>query len=94
LRRRERYADPVAARPKSSRARGIARRSQDADSVEYELPAHVHLPSDYVGAVRLAGLTLEQLAEPLVDDALAARLPRMAKHRGHPLAILLQARKA
>jgi len=66
----------------------------DADSVEYELPAHVHLPSDYVGAVRLAGLALEHMAEPLVDDAVVAQVPRMAKHRGHPRAIILKATKA
>lgn len=61
--------------------------------VEYELPAHVHLVSDYLDGLAAADLRLEALAEPVVDDALVALLPRMAKHRGHPLAIVLRARK-
>jgi SAM-dependent methyltransferase len=61
------------------------------DGVEYELPSHVHLVSDYVAAIRAAGLTLGELLEPIVDDALVAALPNFAKHRGHPLAVIFAA---
>ncbi len=62
--------------------------------VEYELPSHVHLVSDYLRALRGAGLALDQLVEPIVDDALIATYPRFEKHRGHPLAIVLAATRA
>jgi 2-polyprenyl-3-methyl-5-hydroxy-6-metoxy-1,4-benzoquinol methylase len=74
--------------------KGVPPHFLHADGVEYELPAHVHLPSDYLRALRLSGLALEEFLEPLVDAALVARLPNFAKHEGHPLAILLRARRA
>jgi hypothetical protein len=55
------------------------------------MPSHVHLVSDYVRAVRNAGLVLEELLEPIVDDALVAALPNFVKHRGHPLAVIFRA---
>jgi len=61
------------------------------DAVEYELPAHVHLPSDYLRALRGASLSLVDMHEPLVDDAVVARLPNMAKHLGHPISVIFKA---
>lgn len=63
--------------------------ASDAE-LEYEMPAHVHLPSEYVAAFRKAGLELGHFAEPIVDDAVCARFPHMAKHRDLPLAIVLE----
>jgi len=65
----------------------------DGEEREYELPSFVHLPSDYVTAVLDLGMDLTHLVEPVVDDALVARLPGMQKHHGMPLAIVLRAVK-
>ncbi len=62
-------------------------------TIEYGMPGHVHLVSDYVRAVRAARLELEELVEPIVDDALIAVQPNFHKHRGHPLAVIFKARK-
>lgn len=64
------------------------------EGVEYEMPAWVHLPADYVTAVLRLGMKLTALVEPVVDDELLRKLPGMAKHTGWPLAILLRAEKA
>lgn len=58
---------------------------------EYELPSHVHMVSDYVRAVKAAGLSLTDISEPLVDDEIVRRVPNMDKHRGLPIAIVLRA---
>lgn len=73
--------------------KGVPPHFAHADGVEYEMPAHVHLVSDYVRAIRAAGLELEELLEPIVDDALIAALPNFHKHRGHPLAVIFAARR-
>lgn len=73
--------------------KGVPPHFKHADAVEYEMPAHVHLVSDYVRAVKAAGLELEELVEPIVDDAIIAKLPNYEKHRGHPLAVIARARK-
>ncbi len=73
--------------------RGIPAHFKHVDAVEYEMPSHVHLVSDYVRAVKQAGLVLEDLVEPVVDDALIAALPNFHKHRGHPLAVIFKASK-
>ncbi len=73
--------------------KGVPPHFKHADAVEYEMPAHVHLVSDYVRAVKAAGLELAELLEPIVDDAIIAALPNYEKHRGHPLAVIFQARK-
>ena len=59
-------------------------------SLEYEMPAHVHLPSEYVDAFRKAGFEIGLFSEPIVDDAVCARYANMGKHRGLPLAIVLE----
>jgi SAM-dependent methyltransferase len=74
--------------------KGVPPHFPHADGLEYEMPAHVHLVSDYVHAIRAAGLELEQLLEPLVDDALIAVQPNFHKHRGYPLAVIFSARKS
>ncbi|MBA2541291.1 MAG: class I SAM-dependent methyltransferase [Deltaproteobacteria bacterium] len=73
--------------------KGVPPHFAHADGVEYEMPAHVHLVSDYVRAIRAAGLELEELLEPIVDDALVAVQPNFHKHRGYPLAVIISARK-
>lgn len=64
--------------------------SREDAALEYEMPAHVHLPSEYVAALRKAGFELGHFSEPIVDDAICARYPNMGKHRGLPLAIVLE----
>jgi ubiquinone/menaquinone biosynthesis C-methylase UbiE len=64
--------------------------SRDDAELEYEMPAHVHLPSEYVAALRQAGFEVGHFSEPIVDDAICARYPNMVKHRGLPLAIVLE----
>jgi malonyl-CoA O-methyltransferase len=61
--------------------------------VEYELPSHVHMVSDYVRAVKAAGLELTGISEPLVGDEVVGRMPNMEKHRGLPIAIVLRAKR-
>jgi len=61
------------------------------DGREYELPSFVHMAADYVTALLDRGMVLTHLEEPLVDDALVARLPKMEKYRGMPLSIVLRA---
>jgi len=62
-----------------------------AHGVEYELPSHVHMVSDYLRALRQHGLTLDELIEPRVDDKLVEALPRFDKHRDLPIAIVFSA---
>ena len=64
--------------------------AKDDAELEYEIPAFVHLPSEYVAAMRDAGMTIGHFSEPIVDDAICARFPNMEKHRGLPLAIVLE----
>jgi len=73
--------------------KGVPPHFPHADGVEYEMPAHVHLVSDYVHAIRAAGLELVELLEPIVDDALIAVQPNFHKHRGFPLAVIFKAQK-
>ena len=63
------------------------------DGVEYELESYPHLPSAYFAELTRLGLRLTDLLEPLVDDALMAAFPNMAKHRGLPLGLILRAEK-
>ena len=74
--------------------RGIPAHFKHGDAVEYEMPSHVHLVNDYVRAVKHAGLILDELVEPIVDDAIVEALPTYEKHRGHPLAVIFKAGKA
>jgi ubiquinone/menaquinone biosynthesis C-methylase UbiE len=64
--------------------------SAENAALEYEMPAHVHLASEYVAALRKAGFELGDFVEPIVDEAICARYPNMVKHRGLPLAIVLE----
>src|SRR5689334_15829035 len=57
----------------------------DNAGVEYVLPSHVHLVSDYLRAFSTAGLRLGEIEELRCDDALIARMPHVHKHRGRPL---------
>ena len=60
---------------------------------EYEMPAFIHMAADYVTGVLALGMRLTHLLEPLVDDALVAKLPKWQKHHGTPAAIILRAEK-
>ena len=73
--------------------RGIPAHFKHVDAVEYEMPSHVHLVSDYVRAVKQAGLVLDDMVEPIVDDEIVRALPNFQKHRGHPLAVIFRASK-
>lgn len=48
--------------------------------------------SDYVMAASRAKLRLDHRDEPIVDAALAKRVPRVSKHLGWPLLLVLQLR--
>lgn len=69
-------------------------RSDHDESLEYELPSWVHLPSEYLSALLRLGMRLTDILEPLVDDALIAARPNMEKHRGAPIALIFRAEKA
>jgi ubiquinone/menaquinone biosynthesis C-methylase UbiE len=56
-------------------------------------PASVtHQLSDYVMAATRAGLGIEQMSEHVVDEALAARSPRVRQYIGWPLLFLMRLR--
>jgi hypothetical protein len=63
------------------------------DQVEYEIPAFVHLPSEYITVLLELGMRLTHFSEPVVNDWLIAQKPNCEKHRGMPIAIILQATK-
>jgi hypothetical protein len=63
------------------------------DGVEYELTSYPHLPSAYFAALRGLGLRVTDLLEPVVDEAVIARVPTMVKHRGLPVGLVLRAEK-
>jgi hypothetical protein len=65
----------------------------EGEEQEYEMPAFVHLPSEYVTAMLGLAMIVTAFVEPIVDDALIARYPRIKKHEGLPLAIILRAEK-
>jgi ubiquinone/menaquinone biosynthesis C-methylase UbiE len=67
--------------------------SSTETTIEYELPTYVHLPSTYLRTLLDLKMTLTDIFEPLVDDALIARRPNMEKHRDHPLALIFRATK-
>jgi malonyl-CoA O-methyltransferase len=56
-------------------------------------PASVtHQLSDYVMAATRAGLSIEQMSEHVVDEALAARSPRARQYVGWPMLFLMRLR--
>lgn len=74
-------------------AKGVPPHFKAGDGNEYEMPGYLHLPSEYVGAMLDLGMRLEVFVEPVVDDVIVEKHPNMIKHRGMPLAIILQARR-
>lgn len=73
---------------------GVPPHFKDATgTVEYEMPAHVHLPSEYITVMLELGLRLTHFIEPTVGDELIAQKPNWEKHRGMPVAIILRAVK-
>jgi hypothetical protein len=71
--------------------KGVPPHFADDDGVEYEMPGHAHFASDYVNGFITSGLTLSEMREPRVDDAMIARMPHMEKHRGLPIAFIFRA---
>jgi len=66
--------------------RGVEARFTDPASGEKIAPRSAgHRVTDYVMAILRAGLTICEMEEHTVDDALMARSPRGAKHRGWPI---------
>lgn len=53
----------------------------------------MHQLSDYVMAASRAGLHIEHMGEHIVDAALAERAPRVGRHLGWPLLLVLQLRR-
>jgi SAM-dependent methyltransferase len=73
--------------------RGIQARFIDPEAGRDVRPAsHGNQVSDYVMGVLRSGLRLEHMSEHAVDDALAARSPRVAKYLGWPLLLLMRLR--
>jgi len=71
--------------------RGISARFSDPATGREIRPASVPKQiSDYVMAVKSAGLTLDAISEHAVDEALAARSPRAAKYLGWPMLMVLR----
>jgi ubiquinone/menaquinone biosynthesis C-methylase UbiE len=52
----------------------------------------MHQLSDYVMAASRARLRIDHMGEHIVDAALATRVPRVGKHLGWPLLLVLQLR--
>lgn len=74
--------------------RGISARFTDPQTGRETRPASVPKQiSDYVMAVKAAGLTLDHISEHAVDESLAARSPRAAKYIGWPMLMVLRMRK-
>jgi hypothetical protein len=72
--------------------KGVPTHFEDPQAgVEYAMPSYRHLTSTYVHALHVAGFRLEEMHEPLVDDAVVQRFPNMARHRDVPLALILRA---
>lgn len=65
--------------------------TEAAGDVEYRLGAADHLVSDYVNALRGAGLHLDMLVEPRVDAALVAEVPKAERYLGQPLLLVMRA---
>jgi SAM-dependent methyltransferase len=57
--------------------------------VEYRLGAEMHLVSDYVNALRRAGLALHELTEVVATPALCETIPSLGKFRGLPVLLTL-----
>lgn len=74
--------------------RGISARFSDPATGREIRPASVPKQiSDYVMAVKAAGLTLDHISEHAVDEALAALSPRAAKYLGWPMLMVLRIRR-
>lgn len=59
------------------------------DGIEYRLGAEMHLVSDYVNALRRAGLVLHDLNEVIATPALCETIPSLGKFRGLPVLLTL-----
>jgi len=71
--------------------RGISARFTDPQTGRETRPASIAKQvSDYVMAVKAAGLTLDHLSEHAVDETLTARSPRAAKYLGWPMLMVLR----
>lgn len=71
--------------------RGISARFVDPATGREVRPASMPKQiSEYVMAVKSAGLTLDYISEHAVDEALAARSPRAAKYLGWPLLMVMK----
>ncbi|HEY7039924.1 MAG TPA: class I SAM-dependent methyltransferase [Methylomirabilota bacterium] len=71
--------------------RGVQARFYDPRTGERTQPAsRPYVISDYVRAVREAGLTIERLEEHAVDESLAAAYPRGARYLGWPMLLLMK----
>jgi ubiquinone/menaquinone biosynthesis C-methylase UbiE len=74
--------------------RGITARFTDpATGRETRPQSHRHQLSDFVMAAVRAGLTLEDMAEYAVDEALAARMERARKYLGWPMLVVMRLRR-
>jgi ubiquinone/menaquinone biosynthesis C-methylase UbiE len=75
--------------------RGIQARFHDPRTGRDTRPASVpNQISDYVTAYTRAGLTLDEMSEHVVDDALVARAPRAGKYLGWPMLLMIRLRPA
>lgn len=54
--------------------------------------SHANQISDYVMGAMRSGLTIAHMSEHVVDDEMAARVPRTANYRGWPLLLLMKLR--
>jgi malonyl-CoA O-methyltransferase len=74
--------------------RGVTARFTDPVSGDtVHVAAYEHRYADYLMAVLRAGLTIDEIVEDRVDDALAERTPRAEKYRGWPMLLALRLRR-
>jgi SAM-dependent methyltransferase len=66
---------------------GIPTHFDSASGEPVAIETHVHLISEHVRAARVAGWTLAEMRERLVDDAWVALKPQWEALRGHPVTL-------
>jgi SAM-dependent methyltransferase len=72
---------------------GIPTHFERRDGEPVAIESYVHLLSDHVKAAHLAGWTLAEMDEGVVDDAWLAKKPKWERYRLHPVSFAMIWRK-
>ncbi len=73
---------------------GTVAHFHDDQGAEIRFTSVAHPVDEVVGALEVAGLAIGRLDEQIADDALLARVPRLAKHRGRRVLLDVTARRS